>query len=111
MKKRTNKYDWEGINYPSEKDDWKKFEKNNVTIPLNVLYTKKEKIYPACVLRYNSNHEKQVVILMISNREKERWHYLAAKELSALLREIASKHHGDFYFLNCFYSFSTKNKL
>ena len=25
------------------KDDWKKFEKNNVTIALNALYAKKEK--------------------------------------------------------------------
>ena len=39
-----NKYKQEGINFPSEKDDWKKFEKNNVTISLNVLYFKKEKI-------------------------------------------------------------------
>ena len=22
-----NKYNWKGINYPSEKDDWEKFEK------------------------------------------------------------------------------------
>ena len=29
-----NKYKWEGINAPSG-DDWKKFEKNNVTIALN----------------------------------------------------------------------------
>ena len=40
-----NTYNWEGINYSSEKDDWKKFEKNNVTIAINVLYAKKEKIY------------------------------------------------------------------
>ena len=39
-----NKYNWKGINFPLEKDDWKKFEKNNVTIALNVLYAKKEKI-------------------------------------------------------------------
>ena len=38
-----NKYNWKGIDFPSEKDNWKKFEKNNVTIALNVLYTKKEK--------------------------------------------------------------------
>ena len=37
------KYNWEGINFPSEKDDWKKFEKNNLTIALNILYTKKIK--------------------------------------------------------------------
>ena len=29
------------MNYPSEKDDWKKFEKNNVTIALNVLHAKR----------------------------------------------------------------------
>ena len=38
-----NKYNWTGINYPSGKDDWKIFEKNNPTITLNVLYAKKEK--------------------------------------------------------------------
>ena len=29
-----NKYDWKGINYPSKIDDWKTFEKNNLTIAL-----------------------------------------------------------------------------
>ena len=42
-----DKCDWEGINIPSGKDDWKKLEKNNVTIALKVLFAKKEKIYPA----------------------------------------------------------------
>ena len=45
---------------------------------------------------------------MILNGEE--WHYLAVKKLSALLRGITSKHHGDFYCLNCFYSFATENK-
>ena len=46
-------------NFPSEKDEnWIKIEKNNVTIALNVLYTKKEKICPGSVPKYNSNHEK-----------------------------------------------------
>ena len=47
---------------------------------------------------------------MISNRDKQ-WHYLAVKKLSALLRGITFKHHGDFYCLNCFHSFATENKL
>ena len=29
------------MHFPSQKDDWKKFEKNNATVPLNVLYAKK----------------------------------------------------------------------
>ena len=37
---------------------------------------------------------------MISKVEK--WHYLAVKKLSALLRGITSKNNGDFYCLNCF---------
>ena len=45
--KFINKYKWEGKNFQSEKDDCKTFEKNNLTIAFNVLYAKKEKIYPA----------------------------------------------------------------
>ena len=41
-----NRYEWEGINFLSEKDDWKRLEKNNVAIALNVLYARK-KIYLA----------------------------------------------------------------
>ena len=40
-----NKYSWKGINFPSEKDDWKKCEKNNRTIALNLMHAKKEKIW------------------------------------------------------------------
>ena len=49
IKPFINEYNWEGIKYSSEKDDWTKFEKNNVTIALNVLYAKKEKMYPPYV--------------------------------------------------------------
>ena len=76
-----NKYKWEGINFPSEKDNWKTFEKNNVTISVNLLYAKKEKIYSAYVSKNNSNREKKVILLMIANGEK--WHDLAVKKLSA----------------------------
>ena len=71
----VDKYRWEEINFPSEKDDWKKIEKNNVAIALNVLYIKKEKIYPAYISKHSSNREKQVILLIISNGEKL-WHYL-----------------------------------
>ena len=45
-------------------------------------------------------------MIMIKN-----WHYLVVKSLSKLLREITSNHNGDFYRLNCFHSYRTKNKL
>ena len=61
IKSFINKYNWKETNFPSEKDDCKKFEKNNVTIALHVLYAKKEKPYPAYVSKNNSNCEKQVM--------------------------------------------------
>ena len=45
IKPFIEKYVWEGINNPSEKDDWKKIKKNSLMVALNVLYAKKEKIY------------------------------------------------------------------
>ena len=49
-----NKYNWKGINYPSKIDDWKTFEKNNLTIALNILYIKEKEIYPAYIPKHNS---------------------------------------------------------
>ena len=46
---------------------------------------------------------------MITDREKE--HYLAVKSISALFRGITSSHVEDFYCLNCFHSYRTKEKL
>ena len=91
VKPLTNKYKWEGINFPSEKNDWRGFEKNNVTIALNVLYAKKGKLYPAYVVKHNSDCEKQVILLMIPDGKGREatsrgpWHYIAVVKLSALV--------------------------
>ena len=78
----------------------KKIEKNNITIAHNVLYAKYIYIYPPYVSKHNSNREKQVILLMISNRKKT-MELFCSKKASALLRGITSKHYGDFYCLNC----------
>ena len=46
---------------------------------------------------------------MITNSKKS--HYLAVTNLSALLEGISSNHKEDFYCLNCFNSYTSKNKL
>ena len=46
---------------------------------------------------------------MINDGEK--YHYIAVTNLSALLQKISSNHKEDFYCLNCFNSYTTKNKL
>ena len=70
------------------------------------MYAKKEKINPAYVSKQSSNREKQVILLIIPNREE--WHFLAAQKRE--LREITSKHQGNFFCLNCLYSFTTESK-
>ena len=57
----------------------------------------------------NFKRENQVIHFMITDGKK--WHYLTVKSLSALLRGITSNHKEDFYCLNCFHSYSTKEKL
>ena len=75
--------------------------------------------------KYNYMRHNQVILLMISGGEKwhylalkslptfdgEKWRNLAVKSLSALVRGITANHNRDFYCLNCFNSYSTKNKL
>ena len=44
IKPFINKYNWEGINHPSKIVDWKTFEKNDLTIVLNILHIKRKRI-------------------------------------------------------------------
>ena len=71
IKPFINKYNQKGINYPSKRDDWKKFEKNNLTNVLNILFTKEKGILVACISKRNSTREKEIILLMIPNEEKE----------------------------------------
>ena len=60
-----------------------RWRSNNTTIALNVLYAKKEKIYPADVSKHNSNCAKQVILLMSPNgKKRERSKTLAVRAKS-----------------------------
>ena len=65
------------------------------------MHIKEKEICTAYISKIDSNCQKQIISLIIPIEEKEDWHYLAVKKLSAVLREITSKHNGDFYCLNC----------
>ena len=88
----------------------KKFELNNKSIALNILYVphNTEETRHTYKSKYNLKHENQVILLMITDGEK--WHYLAVKKLSAVFKGMTSNHKGDFYSLKCFHSFRTNNK-
>ena len=106
-----NKYNWEGIQFPAGPKEWKQFELNNKTIALNLLHTphNTKTITVAYKSEYSNKLKKQVILLMIANGKK--YHYLAVTNLSALLQGMSSNNRGDFYCLNCFNSYTTKNKL
>ena len=72
------------------------------------MFCMSKKIYTASVSEHKSNHENHVTFLMAPNREG--WNYLAVEKVSALLRGIRSKHHGNLYFLNHLLSFAAKSK-
>ena len=94
------------MKYPSEKDDWKKFETNTSTIALNVLHEEEMEFFPAYISKHSSNRKKQIIF---NDLNGEGWHYLVVKKLSVLLREITLKHDGNFYCLKCLYPFRTEN--
>ena len=111
IKPFIDQYNWNDIHFPSTSKDWKKFELNNESIALNILYVphKTTKMHLAYKSKYNLTRENQVILLMITDGEK--WHYTAVKRLSGLLRGITSSYNGDFYCLNCFRVYTKKNKL
>ena len=67
------------------------------------------KIHLAYKSKHKLSREKQVILLMITDGEK--WHYTAVTRLLGLLREVTGNNNGDFYCLNCFHAYRTKNKL
>ena len=110
IKPFINQYNWKDIDFPPTNKDWKKFELNNEVV-LNILYIphNTRKIQVAYKSKNNLTCDKQVILLMITNDEK--WCYLTVKNLPGLLRGITSTHKEDFYCLNCFHSYRTRNKL
>ena len=111
VKPFIDQYDWSEINFPSNAGNWKKFELNNKSKALNVLYVPEgeKTIRHAYKSKYNLKRENQVILLMISDGKE--WHYLTVRSLSASLKGITSNHKGDSYCLNCFHSYRTKEAL
>ena len=112
IKPIIDQYNWNEINFPSTGKDWKKFELDNKSIALNILYaphnTTKNKCH-AYKSKNNLTRENQVILLMITDGEK--WHYLTVRSLPTLLTEVTGNNHGDFYCLDCFRAYTTENKL
>ena len=81
IKPFIDQYNWEGIDFPAGIKDWKKFEWNNKTIALNILYVPHNAKTINLTYKSKCNHkrENQVVLLVITTGEK--WHYIALKSV------------------------------
>ena len=65
----TDQYNWKEINFPSHKNDWKRFESNNKSIALNILFVpyKSKEIRHPYKSKHNLNRENQQILLMITD--------------------------------------------
>ena len=50
LKPYINKYNWRGREFPAGPKEWQRFEQNNKTIALNILYIKKKKKKNKCCI-------------------------------------------------------------
>ena len=113
----TEKLEWDGIDFPASVSDFKKFEKLNEGIALNVFFvpydnedegTEVMNVEQEYISNYNFIRKIQVALLKISNGKK--WHFLAlkseadndgflkpTKSFSRLMEGISSSHLGNYY--------------
>ena len=113
----TEKLEWDGIDFPASVSDFKKLEKLNEGIALNVFFvpydnedegTEVMNVEQEYISNYNFTRKIQVALLKISNGKK--WHFLAlkseadndgflkpTKSFSRLMEGISSSHLGNYY--------------
>ena len=80
-----NKFNWQGINYPSKIGDWKTFEKNNPTIAFNIFYTKEE-VLPAYGSKHDPTRKKTNNSVNDFKRRKRRMALSCSKKLYIIKR-------------------------
>ena len=116
LKSKEDTLNMEGIAYPVELKNIKRFEKQNPDISISVLgYSKNERIYPLKISEYTKakkedERKHNIVLLLIKNGDNS--HYCLVKNLSALLSSQVNSHKSKNYFcLNCLNGYDTPEKL
>jgi hypothetical protein len=109
-----NSVNWNDIPFPTPVDEkiYKKFERQNPTISINIYYYKisddKVKIYPS----YITNHEKEKHVDMLYIYDETNSHYCLIKNLSRLVRSQVTSHEKKIELCKrCLKHFYDKNKL
>ena len=73
LKPYINQYNWKGIKFLSDKEDWKKLKQNNMGIAWNIFFAphNKKEICHAYISKYNHKHKNQAILLMIMMMVKD----------------------------------------
>ena len=112
LKSKEHTLNMEGITYPVELKNIKRFEKQNPDISITILgYSKEDKVYPLSEYTKRKDERKHnIILLLIKNGENS--HYCLVKNLSGLLKSQINKHDHKLYFcLNCLNGFDKPEKL
>ena len=72
------------IDLPSHQGDWEKFEQENNSIALNVLFVSDNREEIKLAYKSNYNKRKSQVILLMINSKVNNYYYFAVKNLSEL---------------------------
>ena len=107
LREQSEKYNWDGISFPTPLKEILRFEKNN-NVSINVLGNNGDnRIYPLRRSNYKSDTK---IELMLITDEKDS-HYVVVKNMSRLLYGQATKTCGKrFYCFSCFNGFTTEAK-
>ena len=73
----TSKFDWNSIKFLDDSTDYKRFERNNDEVALNIFFVpfNQQDIKPEYVSKHNFNEKVQISLLKITNGEGK-WHFL-----------------------------------
>ena len=107
LKKKIEKFNLNGMNFPCKIPDIEKFEKNN-NIPINLFGCEKKEIFP---LRISNEKEGKRVNILLIEYEGNR-HFCLIKNMSRLFSAQVSKHDGKIYPCEyCLQSFTNEKTL
>ena len=116
LKSKEDTLNMEGIAYPVDLKDIKRFEKQNPDISISVLgYSKDERIYPLRISKYTKvkkedERKHNITLLLIKNGDNS--HYCLINNLSRLLTSQVNNHKSKLYYcLNCLNGFDDPEKL
>ena len=107
LREQSERYNWDGISFPTPLKEISRFEKNN-NVSINILGNNGDnRIYPL----QRSNHKSDTKIELMLITDEGGSHYVVVKNMSRLLHGQATKKCGErFYCFNCFNGFTTEMK-